>query len=109
VCARWPQELGAHVVGHCDVTDSASIDAVFAETAKLWDNLDFVVHCVAFSDKDQLTGRYVETTADNFCKTLLISCYSFTAVAQRAEKLNETRRRDADADLLRRREMDAPL
>jgi enoyl-[acyl-carrier protein] reductase I len=81
------QELGAHVVGHCDVTDSASIDAVFAETAKLWDNLDFVVHCVAFSDKDQLTGRYVETTADNFCKTLLISCYSFTAVAQRAEKL----------------------
>jgi enoyl-[acyl-carrier protein] reductase I len=81
------QELGAHVVGHCDVTDSASIDAVFAETEKLWDGLDFVVHCIAFSDKDQLTGRYVDTSADNFCKTLQISCYSFTAIAQRAEKL----------------------
>src|SRR5579863_10774386 len=73
-------ELGAHVVGHCDVTDSATIDAVFAETEKLWGGLDFVVHCVAFSDKDQLTGRYVDTTQDNFCKSLLISCYSFTAV-----------------------------
>jgi enoyl-[acyl-carrier protein] reductase I len=81
------QELGAHVVGHCDVTDRATIDAVFAETEKLWGELDFVVHCVAFSDKDQLTGRYVDTTEDNFCKSLLISCYSFTAVAQRAEKL----------------------
>ena len=81
------QELGAHVVGHCDVTDSASIDAVFARTAALWGGLDFVVHCIAFSDKDQLTGRYVETTEDNFTKSLLISCYSFTAIAQRAEKL----------------------
>ncbi|MGA2045862.1 MAG: SDR family oxidoreductase, partial [Roseiarcus sp.] len=81
------QELGAHVVGHCDVTDSASIDAVFARTQALWGGLDFVVHCIAFSDKDQLTGRYVETTEDNFTKSLLISCYSFTAIAQRAEKL----------------------
>jgi enoyl-[acyl-carrier protein] reductase I len=81
------QELGAHVVGHCDVTDGASIDAVFAETEKLWGGIDFVVHCIAFSDKDQLTGRYIETTEDNFAKSLLISCYSFTAVAQRAEKL----------------------
>jgi enoyl-[acyl-carrier protein] reductase I len=81
------QELGAHVVGHCDVTEEATIDAVFAETEKLWGGVDFAVHCVAFSDKDQLTGRYIETTADNFCKTLLISCYSFTAIAQRAERL----------------------
>ncbi len=80
-------ELDAAVVGHCDVTDPASIDAVFAEVEKLWGKLDFVVHCIAFSDKDQLTGRYIETTADNFTKSLLISCYSFTAVAQRAEKL----------------------
>jgi len=80
-------ELGAHVVGHCDVTDEASIDAVFAETARIWDRIDFIVHCIAFSDKDQLTGRYIETTADNFSKSLLISCYSFTAVAKRAEKL----------------------
>jgi enoyl-[acyl-carrier protein] reductase I len=81
------QELGAHVIGHCDVTDGASIDAVFAEAAKLWESVDFVVHCIAFSDKDQLTGRYVDTTEDNFTKSLAISCYSFTAVAQRAEKL----------------------
>lgn len=81
------QEVGAHVIGHCDVTDGASIDAVFAEAHKLWHSIDFVVHCIAFSDKDQLTGRYIETTEDNFTKSLAISCYSFTAIAQRAEKL----------------------
>jgi enoyl-[acyl-carrier protein] reductase I len=81
------QELGAEVVGHCDVTDAASIDAVFAATEKLWGGLDFVVHCIAFSDKDQLTGRYIDTTEENFAKSLLISCFSFTAIAQRAEKL----------------------
>jgi len=69
------------------VTDAASLDAAFAEIERIWGNLDFVVHCVAFSDKDQLTGRYVDTTAENFSNSLLISCYSFTAVAQRAEKL----------------------
>jgi enoyl-[acyl-carrier protein] reductase I len=81
------KELDAAVVGHCDVTDPASIDAVFAEVEKLWGTIDFVVHCIAFSDKDELTGRYVETSEANFTKSLLISCYSFTAVAQRAEKL----------------------
>ena len=81
------EELKAAVVGHCDVTDEATIDAVFAEIERLWGRLDFVVHCIAFSDKDQLTGRYVETTAENFANTLLVSCYSFTAIAQRAEKL----------------------
>ena len=80
-------ELDAAVVGHCDVTDPASIDAVFAEVERLWGKLDFVVHCIAFSDKDELTGRYVETSEANFTKSMLISCYSFTAVAQRAEKL----------------------
>ncbi len=80
-------EIGAHVVGHCDVTEPATIDAVFAEVSRIWDRLDFLVHAIAFSDKDQLTGRYVDTTADNFSKTMLISCYSLTAVAQRAEKL----------------------
>ncbi len=81
------EELDAHVVGHCDVTDVATIDAVFGEVERLWGKLDFVVHCIAFSDRDQLTGRYVDTTAENFTNTLLVSCYSFTAVAQRAEKL----------------------
>ena len=80
-------ELDAAVVGHCDVTDPASIDAVFAEVERLWGKLDFVVHCIAFSDKDELTGRYVDTSEGNFTKSMLISCYSFTAVAQRAEKL----------------------
>jgi enoyl-[acyl-carrier protein] reductase I len=80
-------ELSGEVLGHCDVTDAASLDAAFAEIDRIWGALDFVVHCVAFSDKDQLTGRYVDTTAENFSNSLLISCYSFTAVAQRAEKL----------------------
>ena len=81
------RELDAAVVGHCDVTDSASIDAVFAEVSHLWGKLDFLVHCIAFSDKDELTGRYIDTSAGNFAKSLMISCYSFTAVAQRAEPL----------------------
>ena len=81
------EEVGGLVVGHCDVTDPATIDAVFGEVATRWGGLDFVVHAIAFSDKDQLTGRYVECTAENFSRTLLISCYSFTAIAQRAEKM----------------------
>ena len=81
------QELGAKVLGHCDVTDGATIDAVFDQVGKLWGAIDFVVHCIAFADKEQLTGRYVDTTEDNFTKSLAISCYSFTAIAQRAEKL----------------------
>ncbi len=80
-------ELGAEVIGHCDVTDGATIDAVFAEVEKRWGKLDFLVHAIAFSDKDELTGRYVDTSQENFSKSLLISCYSLTAVAQRAEKL----------------------
>ena len=80
-------ELGGHVVGHCDVTDPATIDAAFAAVEKLWGKIDFVVHAIAFADKDELTGRYLDTSEANFTKSLLISCYSFTAVAQRAEKL----------------------
>jgi enoyl-[acyl-carrier protein] reductase I len=80
-------EIGARVVGHCDVMEPATIDAVFAETEQALGTLDFVVHAIAFSDRDQLTGRFVDTSADNFTKTLLISCFSFTAIAQRAEKL----------------------
>jgi enoyl-[acyl-carrier protein] reductase I len=80
-------EVGGHVVGHCDVTDVASMDAVFEEVNKLWGGLDFVLHAIAYADKDELNGRYVDTTEANFTKSLLISCYSFTAIAQRAEKL----------------------
>ena len=71
----------------CDVLVPASLDAAFAELGSVWDRLDFLVHAIAFSDRDQLKGRYVDTTQDNFAMTMNVSCYSFTAVAQRAEKL----------------------
>jgi enoyl-[acyl-carrier protein] reductase I len=80
-------EIGALLVGHCDVAEPATIDAAFEVLKTAWGDLDFVVHAIAFSDRDQLDGRYVDTTPENFAQTLLISCYSFTAVAQRAEKL----------------------
>lgn len=79
--------IGAKHVLPCDVTDTASMDAVFDTLGKDWGELDFVVHAIAFSDKNELDGRYVDTSAENFTRTLDISCYSFTAVAQRAEKL----------------------
>jgi enoyl-[acyl-carrier protein] reductase I len=80
-------ELGAHVVGHCDVTDASTLDAVFGAVEKLWGKIDFVVHAIAFSDKEELDGRYVETTRANFQKTMDISVFSFTDVARRAEAL----------------------
>ncbi|MDJ0512012.1 MAG: enoyl-ACP reductase FabI [Methyloceanibacter sp.] len=81
------EQVGAKLVLPCDVTDTASMDAVFAAVDKEWGSLDFIVHAVAFSDKDQLDGRYVDTTEDNFAKTMNISCYSLTAMAKRAEPL----------------------
>jgi enoyl-[acyl-carrier protein] reductase I len=81
------QELGSRLVLPCDVTDSASMDAVFAQLQREWGKLDFLVHAIAFSDKAELDGRYVDTTEKNFTQTMLISCYSFTALAKRAEKL----------------------
>ena len=80
-------ELGSKIVVPCDVTEMSSMDATFETIAREWGSLDFVVHAIAFSDKDELQGRYVDTSPDNFTKTMFISVYSFTAVAQRAEKL----------------------
>jgi len=80
-------EIGAALFGHCDVSDPATIDAVFEEARKKWGTIDFVVHAIAFSDKDELDGRYVDTTQANFANTMVISCYSLTAIAQRAERL----------------------
>jgi enoyl-[acyl-carrier protein] reductase I len=80
-------EVGGFMAGHCDVSAPTTIDAVFGAIAEKWGTLDFLVHAIAFSDRDQLTGRYVDTTAENFSRTMLISCYSLTAVAQRAEKI----------------------
>lgn len=81
------ESIGSDIILPCDVTDSGSIDAVFAELEKRWGKIDFLVHAIAYSDKSQLTGRYVDTTPENFAMSLNISCYSFTAIAQRAERL----------------------
>jgi enoyl-[acyl-carrier protein] reductase I len=83
-------EVGSKLVVPCDVSDMTSIDAAFESVAQAWGGLDFLVHAIAFSDKDELTGRYVDTSPENFTKTMFISVYSFTAVAQRAEKLMNT-------------------
>jgi len=80
-------ELGSDLILPCDVTDNASIDAVFETLSQKWGGLDFLVHAIAFSDKAELDGRYVDTSQDNFSKTMLVSCYSLTALARRAEKL----------------------
>jgi enoyl-[acyl-carrier protein] reductase I len=79
--------VGARHVLPCDVTDDASIDGVFAALKEAWGGLDFVVHAIAFSDKEELKGKYLNTSRGNFALTLDVSCYSFTAVCQRAAKL----------------------
>jgi len=81
------EQLGSDIVIECDVSSEASLDALFTELQEKWGKLDFVVHAIGFSDKNELNGRYVDTSADNFAQTMQISVYSFTAVAQRAEKL----------------------
>src|SRR5919197_177937 len=79
--------IGSEIVLPCDVEDVASLDAVFATLGKTWGSLDFVVHAIAFSDKNELKGRYADTTRQNFQRTMLISCFSFTEVAKRAAAL----------------------
>ena len=71
----------------CDVTDDASVDQVFDDLRRSWGGIDFLVHAIAYSDKDQLKGKYVDTTAENFARTMDISCYSFTTIARRAAEL----------------------
>jgi len=80
-------QVGANHVLPCDVSDEASIDSAFATLEADWGSLDFVVHAIAFSDKEELKGRYLDTTRKNFAMTMDISCFSFTAVCQRAVKL----------------------
>ncbi|HUO88140.1 MAG TPA: enoyl-ACP reductase FabI [Rhizomicrobium sp.] len=81
------QSIGSQIVLPADVENDAELDAVFAALKTRWGRLDFLVHAIAFSDREELKGRYVDTSRANFCKTLSISCYSFTAVAQRAARL----------------------
>ena len=86
--APLASEAGSDFLLDCDVENIASVDAAFAEIEKRWGKLDFVVHAIGFSDKNELKGRYVDsTTRDNFTRTMVISAYSFTEVAQRAGKL----------------------
>ena len=80
-------ELGAWSIGHCDVAEQATVDETFAAIEKRWGRLDFLVHAIGFSNKDELVGRYIETTRDNFMMTMDISVYSFTALARAAEPL----------------------
>jgi len=81
------QSLGSPLLVSCDVTDTASMDAVFAAIKAEWGTLDFLVHAIAYSDKNELKGKYVDTTLDNFLMTMNISCYSFTSLARRAAEL----------------------
>ena len=79
--------VNSEMVMECDVTDDASMDAVFAELEAKWGKIDFILHAIAFSDKEELKGKYVDTTRSNFDRTMDISVYSFTAIAARAAKL----------------------
>ena len=81
------KSLGSEVMIDCNVSDPGSIDAAFAEIEKVWGKIDFLVHAIGFSDKNELRGRYIDTSRQNFLDTMDVSCYSFTAVAKRAEKL----------------------
>jgi len=80
-------EVGSDFLIECDVTDMDSVDRVFEEVKERWGKIDFVVHAIAYSDKDELKGRYIDTTRENFQRTMDISVYSFTAVCQRAAPL----------------------
>ena len=81
------EQAGSSLVIPCDVTDDASMDALFDTLKAEWSRLDFVLHAIAFSDKNELKGRYLETSAENFSRTLHISCFSLTEIAKRAEPL----------------------
>jgi enoyl-[acyl-carrier protein] reductase I len=78
------QSLNADLVLPCDVEDITSVDAVFAALKAEWGKLDFLVHAIGFTDKNELRGRYADTTRDNFSRTMVISCFSFTEIAKRA-------------------------
>jgi len=81
------QSVGTELVMPCDVEDSASVDAVFAALKSQWGSIDFLVHAIAYSDKNELKGRYADTTRENFLRTMTISCFSFTEIARRAVEL----------------------
>jgi enoyl-[acyl-carrier protein] reductase I len=81
------QSVGADLVIPCDVEDAASVEAVFTALGNKWGSIDFVVHAIAYSDKNELKGRYADTSRENFLRTMTISCFSFTEIARRAAEL----------------------
>jgi enoyl-[acyl-carrier protein] reductase I len=81
------QSVGSEIIASCDVNDLKSVDAVFDEISKTWGGLDFVVHALAFSDRRELSGRYADTSRENFINTMVISCFSFTEIAKRSADL----------------------
>jgi len=81
------ESVGSDMVMPCDVTDAASIDTVFSDLESKWGSLDFLVHAIAYSDKEELKGQYIDTSPENFQLTMNVSCYSFTAICQRARKM----------------------
>src|ERR1700744_959008 len=81
------ESVGSDIVIDCDVTNEASLDTVFATLAQRWDRLDFLVHAIAFSDSNELKGRYVDTSRANFLKSMDISCFSFTDAVRSASKM----------------------
>ncbi len=81
------QSVGSSLVMPCDVTNEESIDTVFSTIKDTWGHLDFLVHAIAYSDKEELKGRYLDTSAENFAQSMMISCYSFTSIARRCEPL----------------------
>lgn len=81
------ESIGSKIVLDCDVSKEDDLDSLFETLKKEWGNLDFVVHAIAYSNKDELQGRYVDTSLDNFLKTMHISCYSFTSIMRRAKEL----------------------
>jgi len=81
------ESVNSEIIVPCDVADLASVDAVFEEISKTWGSIDFIVHALAFSDRRELSGRYADTTRDNFVNTMVISCFSFTEIAKRASAI----------------------
>src|SRR3954453_15902073 len=81
------ESLGSKLVLPCDVEDISTVDALFSEIEKQWGTMDFLVHAIGFSDKNELKGRYADTSRENFSRTMVISCFSFTEAAKRASNL----------------------
>ena len=85
--APLAESVGSKILINCDVEDIASVDAAFAELKKQWGKIDFLVHSIGFSDKNELKGKYADTTRANFSRTMVISCFSFTEIAKRAAEM----------------------